>query len=40
MAPYQQPVDEALTTLRTDAQHGLSEGEARARLERYGRNEF
>src|SRR6185503_10383433 len=37
---YQQPVEEVLTTLRTDARHGLSEGEAQARLERYGRNEL
>ena len=40
MTAYQQPVDEVLTALGTDAQHGLSEAEARARLERYGRNEL
>ncbi len=37
---YQQPVDEVLTTLDTDARRGLSTGEARARLERYGKNEL
>src|SRR5919109_2302893 len=37
---YQQPVDAVLTTLDTDARRGLSDGEARARLERYGRNEL
>jgi Ca2+-transporting ATPase len=36
---YQQPLDEVLTTLDTDARHGLSDGEARARLARYGKNE-
>jgi len=38
--PYRQPVDDVLTTLDTDARRGLSVGEARARLERYGRNEL
>ena len=37
---YQQPVDEVLTTLDTDARRGLSDGEARARLDRYGKNEL
>ena len=37
---YQQPVDEVLAALATDAQLGLSAGEAQARLERYGRNEL
>ncbi len=37
---YQQSVEEALAALDTDAQRGLSEGEARARLERYGPNEL
>ncbi|MGH9939251.1 MAG: cation-translocating P-type ATPase [Blastocatellia bacterium] len=37
---YQQSVDEVLAALDTDARRGLSEGEARARLERYGRNEL
>ena len=36
---YRQPVDEALAVLATDAQLGLSEEEARARLEKYGKNE-
>ena len=38
--PHQQPVDEVLAALHTDAQLGLSEAEAGARLERYGRNEL
>ncbi|MBA4143734.1 MAG: cation-translocating P-type ATPase [Nitrosospira sp.] len=38
--PYRQSVDEVLASLHTDARHGLSEQEARARLERYGRNEL
>ena len=38
--PYQQPVDEVLAAFDTDTQQGLSEGEARARLERHGRNEL
>jgi P-type Ca2+ transporter type 2C len=37
---YQQPVDEVLTTLDTDAQRGLSAREARTRLDRYGKNEL
>jgi Ca2+-transporting ATPase len=37
---YQQSVDEVLATLGTDARRGLSETEARARLERYGKNEL
>jgi Ca2+-transporting ATPase len=37
---YQQPVDEVLATLDTDARRGLSAGEARARLEKYGKNEL
>ena len=37
---YQQRVDEVLAALGTDARRGLSEAEARARLERYGRNEL
>ena len=40
LAPYQQPVDDVLAALATDPQSGLSEGEARARLERYGKNEL
>src|SRR5262249_27282247 len=37
---YQQSVEKVLAALDTDAQRGLSEGEARARLERYGPNEL
>lgn len=37
---YQQPVDVVLTTLATDARSGLSAGEARARLDSYGKNEL
>ena len=40
VAPYQQPVDAVLAVLSTDAQSGLSQGEAQARLERDGRNEL
>jgi P-type Ca2+ transporter type 2C len=40
LAPYQQPVDAVLAALGTDARLGLSEREARARLERYGKNEL
>ena len=38
--PYRQPVDEVLAALGTDAQRGLSDAEARARLESHGRNEL
>jgi Ca2+-transporting ATPase len=37
---YRQPSDEVLAALGTDGRLGLSEAEARARLERYGRNEL
>jgi Ca2+-transporting ATPase len=37
---YRQPVDELVAVLDTDARLGLSEAEARARLESYGRNEL
>lgn len=40
IAPYRQPVNEVLAALDTDARHGLSEGDARSRLDRYGRNEL
>ena len=40
MTAYQQQVEEVLTALGTDARRGLSEKEALARLERYGRNEL
>ena len=39
-AAYRHPVDEVLAALDTDGELGLSEGEVRARLERYGRNEL
>ena len=39
-APYQQPVDQVLAVLDTDAAFGLSKAEAQARLEKYGRNEL
>jgi len=38
--PYRQTAKDVLTALDTDARNGLSEGEARARLDRYGRNEL
>src|SRR5688572_3931749 len=40
MNAYQQTVDDVLAALGTDARGGLSEGEARARLEKYGKNEL
>ena len=40
MTAYQQQGEEVLTALGTDARRGLSEKEALARLERYGRNEL
>ena len=39
-SPYQQTTDEVLAALGTDARLGLSETEAQARLERFGRNEL
>jgi Ca2+-transporting ATPase len=38
--PYQQSANEVLTAFGTDARSGLSEGEAQARLDRYGKNEL
>ena len=38
--PYRMSAEETLAALGTDAQRGLSEAEARARLERHGRNEL
>jgi len=38
--PYQRTVEEALAEFNTDARRGMSDIEARARLERYGRNEL
>jgi Ca2+-transporting ATPase len=40
LAPYRQPVDAVLTAFSTDAQSGLSKGEAQARLKSYGKNEL
>jgi P-type Ca2+ transporter type 2C len=37
---YRRPVDEVLAALGADAQFGLSDAEARARLESHGRNEL
>ena len=37
---YRQPVEQVLAALHTDARLGLSEPEARSRLERYGRNDL
>ena len=39
-APYRQSVDEVAKALGTDAQRGLSDAEAAARLLRFGRNEL
>ena len=39
-ATYQQDIDTVLTALGTDARNGLTAKEARARLERYGKNEL
>ena len=38
--PYQQGVDEVLAALGTDASRGLTDSEARLRLEKHGRNEL
>jgi Ca2+-transporting ATPase len=40
MEPYRHSVADVVMTLKTNAQFGLSAGEAQARLERYGRNEL
>jgi P-type Ca2+ transporter type 2C len=37
---YRQKAEEVLAALATDAKAGLSDGEARTRLERYGKNEL
>jgi Ca2+-transporting ATPase len=39
-AAYRMPVDDVLAALGTDARRGLGEEEARARLERHGKNEL
>src|SRR6187455_1442952 len=38
--PYQQSPDEVLAAFASDSRHGLSESEARARLDKYGANEL
>jgi len=38
--PYRQSANEVLTALDTDSRSGLSEGEARVRLDRHGKNEL
>jgi Ca2+-transporting ATPase len=40
LPPYRLPVEDVLAGLGTDGRGGLSDAEARARLERYGRNEL
>jgi P-type Ca2+ transporter type 2C len=40
MEPYRQTVDDILAALETAARSGLSQRQARERLERYGRNEL
>ena len=40
LAPYRRPVEDVLAALDADAEQGLSAGEARTRLERYGKNEL
>ena len=40
IVPYQQPIEDVLAALGTDAQRGLSETEAQSRIERDGRNEL
>jgi len=40
LSPYQKPAGEVVAELQTDARRGLTQPEARARLERYGRNEL
>jgi len=37
---YRQPVEDVISALQTDPRSGLGEAEARARLERFGRNEL
>ena len=40
LPPYQQPFNEVLAELQSDAGHGLSQAEAKARLALYGKNEL
>jgi P-type Ca2+ transporter type 2C len=39
-SPYQQPLEEVVAALESDLRNGLTQAEARNRLERYGRNEL
>jgi P-type Ca2+ transporter type 2C len=39
-AAYRHPADDVMAALGTDAERGLSQAEAHARLDRYGRNEL
>ena len=38
--PYRQSADDVVAAFRTDARRGLTEDDARTRLEQYGRNEL
>jgi Ca2+-transporting ATPase len=38
--PHRQNADDVVSVLRSDLRRGLTDGEARSRLERYGRNEL
>src|SRR5215216_406847 len=38
--PYQQPLEKVVAGLGADLRNGLTQAEARSRLERYGRNEL
>src|SRR5690606_38684745 len=40
LVPYRETAAAVVTALGSDAQQGLSEAEARSRLERHGRNEL
>src|ERR1044072_1265325 len=39
-SPYQQPLENVVAAFDTDVRNGLTQAEARNRLERYGRNEL
>ena len=39
-SPYQQPLEQVVAAFDTDVRNGLTQAEARSRLERYGRNEL
>jgi Ca2+-transporting ATPase len=40
LTPYQQPLEKVVAGLGADLRTGLTQAEARSRLERYGRNEL